>query len=426
VSVADLFPLPKRQLIKLVLKVKRKIPATNVKTVPFYLALATGLMHTASCHSLLPSFLQAKRTNIESKTRFWEDLHEHDIAALQYTGGTTGVSKGAMLTHGSLLANMMQILAFGDKFIEPGCEKVLTALPLYHIFAFTVNNLVLFYMGATNVLIPSPRPITNLRKAFEKHDFTWVSGVNTLFNALCHEKWFSDNPPRHLKMSIAGGAPLLKSVADKWESITGTPVIEGYGLTEASPVLTFNPIGGQVKEGSIGVPMPDTRIRIVNDEGICVKPGEPGELIANGPQMMAGYWNRPQETEKTLKEGWLYTGDVAVMDEEGYFKIVDRKKDMILVSGFNVYPNEVEAILSLHPDVLEVAVIGIPDEKSGEVVKAFVVRKSDSLTESQLKEHCKEMMTSYKIPRAFEFRKELPKSPIGKILRKELRDVKKA
>jgi long-chain acyl-CoA synthetase len=248
-----------------------------------------------------------------------------------------------------------------------------------------------------------------------------MTGVNTLFNALTNEPWFAQNPPKKMKMAIAGGAALLSSTAEKWGKTVGTSVVEGYGLTESSPVLTFNPIGGKTKKDCIGVPMPSTEIRLVDDNGKEVGIGEPGELIARGPQIMAGYWKRPEETAKTIKDGWLYTGDVAVMDADGFFKIVDRKKDMILVSGFNVYPNEVEDCIAKHPEVVEVAVIGIPDGQSGEAVKAYVVPRSPNLTQDALRAHCKEMLTAYKVPRVVEFRKELPKTPIGKILRKDLR-----
>jgi long-chain acyl-CoA synthetase len=362
--------------------------------------------------------LQRDAIDVKSYTA---NLTHASLAALQYTGGTTGVSKGAMLTHGNLLANLEQAFAMGKSHIVDGKEVVLTALPLYHIFAFTFNLLSFYAVGARNILVPSPRPIGNLQRALENYNVTWISGVNTLFNALLNEEWFSLFPPKHLKAAVAGGAALQHAVAERWQKITGTRIAEGYGLTESSPVVSFNPISGVQKPDSIGIPVPGTNVRLVDDAGKPVAPGEPGELIVNGPQVMQGYWNKPEETAKTIKDGWLYTGDVAVMDEDGYFKIVDRKKDMILVSGFNVYPNEVEDAIAKMDAVLEVAVIGVPDAKSGEAVRAYIVPQEDGLTEEAVRAHCKQYLTDYKLPKAIEFRKELPKTPIGKILRKDLR-----
>jgi len=416
VSLADFFPVPLKMLIKTLLKLKKQVPACTVPHLPFREALAAGQSRLSQTETAW-----ARAGSQGQKTLSLPSVTLDDLAALQYTGGTTGVSKGAMLTHRNLLSNVYQILEFARTTIKTGEETIITALPLYHIFAFTVNCLSFFEEGATNILIPSPRPMSNLRKPFSKHQITWMTGVNTLFNALLNEPWFAQNPPKKLKMAIAGGAALLSSTADRWNKVVGTPVIEGYGLTETSPVLTFNPIGGKTKKDCIGVPMPSTDIRLVDDNGQDVAVGEPGEVIARGPQIMAGYWKRPEETAKTIKDGWLYTGDVAVMDAEGFFKIVDRKKDMILVSGFNVYPNEVEDCIAKHPDVVEVAVIGIPDGQSGEAVKAYVVPRTPGLTQDALRAHCKELLTGYKVPRVVEFRKELPKTPIGKILRKDLR-----
>jgi long-chain acyl-CoA synthetase len=352
---------------------------------------------------------------------FTQGLDHASLAALQYTGGTTGVSKGAMLTHGNLLNNLEQAFSMGKSHIEDGKEVVLTALPLYHIFAFTFNLLCFYAVGARNVLVPSPRPIGNLQRAFDNYRITWVSGVNTLFNALMNEEWFTAFPPKHLKAAVAGGAALQHAVAARWQQITGTRIAEGYGLTESSPVVCFNPIGGTQKPDSIGIPAPGTEVRLVDDQGRTVALGEPGELIVRGPQVMQGYWNRADETAKTIKDGWLYTGDVAVMDRDGYFRIVDRKKDMILVSGFNVYPNEVEDAIAKMDAVLEVAVIGVPDAKSGEAVRAYIVPQQDGLTEEQVRAHCRMLLTDYKLPKSVEFRKELPKTPIGKILRKDLK-----
>ncbi|MFN9573582.1 MAG: AMP-binding protein [Betaproteobacteria bacterium] len=362
--------------------------------------------------------LQRDRVDVPAYTT---GLNHDSLAALQYTGGTTGVSKGAMLTHGNLLANVDQAFAMGKSQIDEGKEVVLTALPLYHIFAFTFNLLCFFAAGSRNILVPSPRPIGNLQRAFENYPITWVSGVNTLFNALMNEEWFAAFPPKHLKAAVAGGAALQHAVAERWQKVTGTRIAEGYGLTESSPVVSFNPIAGVQKPDSIGIPVPGTNVRLVDDAGNPVPSGEPGELIVNGPQVMQGYWNKPEETAKTVRDGWLYTGDVAVMDEDGYFKIVDRKKDMILVSGFNVYPNEVEDAIAKMDAVLEVAVIGVPDGKSGEAVRAYVVPQEDGLTEDAVRAHCKQYLTDYKIPKAIEFRKELPKTPIGKNLRKDLK-----
>jgi long-chain acyl-CoA synthetase len=344
------------------------------------------------------------------------------LALLQYTGGTTGRAKGAMLTHGNLLANLEQARAMGRSHLEDGREVILTALPLYHIFAFTFNLLAFWGAGARNVLVPSPRPIGNLQRAFDNYRITWVSGVNTLFNALLNEEWFTAFPPRHLKAAVAGGAALQSAVAERWQRVTGTRIAEGYGLTETSPVVSFNPLAGVAKPDSIGIPAPGTEVRLVDDEGHDVPVGAPGELIVRGPQVMQGYWQQPEESAKVLREGWLYTGDVAVMDEQGYFKIVDRKKDMILVSGFNVYPNEVEDAIAQMDAVLEVAVVGVPDAKSGEAVRAFVVSQDPGLTEEAVRAHAKRLLTDYKVPRSIEFRTELPKTPIGKILRKDLRD----
>jgi len=353
--------------------------------------------------------------------RYTAGLGPETLALLQYTGGTTGVAKGAMLSHGNLLANLEQAFAVGCSHIDEGREVVLTALPLYHIFAFTFNLLSFFALGARNVLAPNPRPIGNLQRAFDNYPVTWVSGVNTLFNALLNEEWFTAFPPRHLKAAVAGGAALQHAVAERWRRVTGTVIAEGYGLTESSPVVAFNPLDGRQKPDSIGIPVPGTEVRLVDERGDPVPGGEPGELIVRGPQVMQGYWQRPDETAQTIRDGWLHTGDVAVMDADGYFRIVDRKKDMILVSGFNVYPNEVEDAIAQMDQVLEVAVIGVPDAKSGEAVRAYVVPLADGLTEEQVRAHCRRLLTDYKVPRSVEFRRELPKTPIGKILRKELK-----
>ena len=374
-------------------------------------------------HIRLPDALDAGRAHREAEKIEVDAYHQavqpDDVACLQYTGGTTGVSKGAMLTHANLVMNMEQSMELLEG-LERGEEVVLTALPMYHIFAFTVNLLGFYWQGSRNILIPNPRPLTNLKRAFENYRVTWMSGVNTLFNGLTNEIWFTDSPPKHLKFAGAGGMALQSAVADRWEAITGKPVIQGYGLTETSPVLTFNPLG-KSRPGSIGVPVPSTLVTCLDEEGRPVPQGEPGEIAAKGPQIMAGYWNKPEETAKVMKNGWFLTGDIGVMDADGYFTIVDRKKDMVVVSGFNVYPNEIEECLATHPGILESAVIGVPDDATGEAVKAYVVRIDDGLTEADIRAHCKAHLTAYKVPKRVEFRDSLPKSNVGKILRKDLR-----
>lgn len=404
VRIAEFFPKPVAGVIRLVQKVwNRSLPKIEVEHTSFQTALERG------------------KKKVGNSAHYLDGVALDSIAALQYTGGTTGVSKGAMLTHGNLVSNTLQMLQMLGTNIRPGQETVLTALPLYHIFAFTVNLIGFFHMGARNILVPSPRPPGNLKRAFENYKITWTTGVNTLFNALLNERWFVDNPPRHLVGSAAGGMALHESVAVRWREVTGTPIVEGYGLTETSPVLTFNPLGGQVKDGTIGIPVPSTDIRCVKDDGTDAAVGEPGELLARGPQVMKGYWQRPDETAESMLDGWFRTGDIAEMDAEGYFTIVDRKKDMVLVSGFNVFPNEVEERIASLDGVLEVGVVGIPDEKTGEAVRAYVVAGEKPPTPEQIVAHCRESLAAYKVPKSVRFVDELPKSPIGKILRRELR-----
>lgn len=419
-NIAEKFPFLQKTIVKLKLKLTKMIPSTGLHVTPMEEALAVGSSRVPASQDWDNSYLASLGNDANGKPG---SVGHADIAVLQYTGGTTGRSKGAMLTHENIMANAAQIEQFGDNVLEQGKECILTALPLYHIFAFTANFITFYHLGTHNVLIPNPRPLSNLRKAFEKFPFTSMTGVNTLYNALADEEWFKQRPPQQLRLCIAGGAALQAAVAEKWKQASGCEVIEGYGLTESSPVLTFNPIGGgKPKAGSIGVPMPSTEIRIVDEEGHCVPLNTPGELCAKGPQVMLGYWNRPDATAETIKDGWLHTGDIAQMDEEGYFRIVDRKKDMVLVSGFNVYPNEVEDAIAKHPDVVESAVIGVPDEQSGEAVRAYVVLKpGKSMTLEDLREHCKKTLTSYKVPKQLILREELPKTPVGKILRKDLR-----
>jgi len=407
VSIAEMFSLLRRTLIQTVLKhVRKEVPKATVAHTPFPAALKAGAAAAAKAK------VAAYVAHVELD----------EPAALQYTGGTTGVSKGAELTHRNLLANTMQLEEVSKHFLNTGEETVLTALPFYHIFAFTVNLLLFYMLGGHDVMVPSPRPITNLKKAWAKYPITWFTGVNTLFNALLNEDWFRAEPPRKLVASLAGGMALHSAVAARWKEVTGTPVVEGYGLTETSPVVTFNPIGGMVKDGTIGVPLPSTDLKLVDESGAEVGVDEPGELLVKGPQVMPGYWQRPDETAKVIDaDGWLHTGDVAAMDHDGYVRIVDRKKDMVLVSGFNVYPNEVEAVIAQLAEVAEVGVIGVPDERTGEAVKAVVVKKNPALTADDVIRHCREQLTPYKVPRHVEFRAELPKTNVGKILRKDLR-----
>ncbi|MFN0216233.1 MAG: AMP-binding protein [Saprospiraceae bacterium] len=350
-----------------------------------------------------------------------------DTIALQYTGGTTGVSKGTMLTNRNLLANMMQIRAWLMPVLqgqEGEAPRSLCALPLYHIFSFTVNCLAFLSVGSCNILIVNARDLPALIKEWRKHKPHIVPGVNTLFNGLMNQPSFSTLDFSSLRISVGGAMAVQRAVAERWQQLTGTPLIEGYGMTESSPVLTVNPVDNTARLGSIGMPVPSTDVRIVDDSGNTLPPGAEnvGEIVARGPQIMKGYWQRPEATSETVKDGWLYTGDLGFMHPDGFFQIVDRKKDMILVSGFNVYPNEIEDVLALHPKVLESAALGVPDEKSGEVVKVFIVKKDPSLTEEEVRTFCRENLTNYKIPRQVEFRTELPKTNVGKILRRELRE----
>lgn len=407
VSVAALFPAWKRLLVDVVQKyVKKQVPSVSLPHLALQNAIARG---------------RAAMTGEAQVIAYTADAKPNDLACLQYTGGTTGISKAAMLSNANLIMNMAQVFEMLGGGLSVGKEVVLTVLPLYHVYAFTVNLLCFYLLGARNVLIPSPRPLTNLQKPLEKAPITWMTGVNTLFNALLEEKWFTDRPPRTLKGSSAGGMALHSAVAERWMKVIGTPVIEGYGLSESSPVLTFNPFN-RPKSESIGIPVPSTDIRCIDEAGAEVPRGTAGEIAAKGPQIMLGYWKRPDETANVLKDGWLRTGDIGVMDEEGYIKIVDRKKDMIIVSGFKVFPNEVEDCLAKLGSVQEAAVIGVPDMATGEAVKAFIVSKSPELTSDDVRQFCKQHLTAYKVPKLVEFRRELPKSNVGKILRKELRE----
>jgi len=406
VKISEYFPRVVGGVIRLVQKFwSRTLPKIEVEHTRLAKAIELG----------------KSRHSAERMASYLNGVTRESLAALQYTGGTTGVSKGAMLSHGNLVANTLQMIAHSGNGMRAGKEIVLTALPLYHIFAFTVNLLGFFHNGARNILIPSPRPPSNLQRAFDNYKITWLTGVNTLFNALLNERWFQDSPPKHLRASAAGGMALQASVAERWRKLTGTPIVEGYGLTESSPALTFNLLTGLAKDGSIGIPIPSTEVMCVDENGREVAVGEPGEIIARGPQIMLGYWKRPEETAGALKDGWLYTGDIALMDSDGYFTIVDRKKDMILVSGFNVYPNEIEEQIAAVPGVIEVGVIGVPDGKTGERVQAYVKAVVPPPSREQIITHCRKALAAYKIPQDVIFIDDLPKSPIGKILRRELR-----
>jgi long-chain acyl-CoA synthetase len=350
------------------------------------------------------------------------ELTSNDLAFLQYTGGTTGVSKGAMLSHRNLIANMEQIHKIILPMIAEREEVVITALPFYHVFALVVNCLAMLKIGARNILITNPRDFPAFIKELRKYNFTLFTGVNTLFNALLNQDEFKKLDFSSFKLSAAGGMAVQNSVAEKWLKITGIPIVEGYGLTETSPVLSINPVDGTERVGTIGLPVPSTEMKIMDDNGNEVETGERGEICAKGPQVMLGYWNKENETQDVFNGEWLKTGDIGMMDEDGFFKIVDRKKEMILVSGFNVYPNEIEDVIAGHPKVLEVGVIGVPDEKSTEAVKCFIVKKDDTLTKEEIKEYCKENLTAYKCPKYVEFKSELPKSNVGKILRRILKE----
>jgi long-chain acyl-CoA synthetase len=354
------------------------------------------------------------------------ELTADHIAFLQYTGGTTGVSKGAVLTHRNMLANLEQMAAFMlITKVQEGREVMITALPLYHIFALTVNLLAMIKIGAKNVLITNPRDMKAFIQELKKHRFSCITGVNTLFNGLLSQEEFKSLDFSQLKICLAGGMSLRETVAKKWEEVTAVPLIEGYGLTEAGPSLTCNLPSGENRIGTVGIPLPSTLIKIVNDAGIEVAVGERGNLIAKGPQIMKEYWNKPLETAQVLHDGWLQTGDIAVMTQDGYIKIVDRKKEMINISGFNVYPNEIEDVVIKHPQVLEAGAIGVLEKDGREAVKLFVVKKEASLTAQELLTYCKAHLTNYKVPRYIEFRDSLPKSPVGKVLRRILQEEEK-
>lgn len=402
-ELGDLLGGLKGALVNLVVKhVKKMVPAYNLpEAVALKKALALGAKH---------SFLKVAITL-------------DDPAFLQYTGGTTGVSKGAELSHGNIVANMQQISAWMKPKLREKEEIVITALPLYHIFALTVNCLAMLKIGAHNVLITNPRDMKAFIGDLAKKRFTVITGVNTLFNGLLNQEAFGKLDFSGLKIAVGGGMAVQKATAEKWKSVTGVPLAEGYGLTETAPVATCNPIDGTERIGTIGMPLPNTEVMIADDSGNPVALGERGEILIKGPQVMRGYWNRPEETALVMHGDWFKSGDIGVMDADGYTKIVDRKKEMVLVSGFNVYPNEVEDVVASCPGVLEVGVIGMPDPKSTEKVVAYVVKKDQLLTEEKVIEHCKEFLTNYKVPKEVFFTDELPKTNVGKILRRKIKEA---
>jgi long-chain acyl-CoA synthetase len=402
-GIGDLLGFPKRLITNFVIRhVKKMVPAFTIDgSIGFNDALRRGANGKPPKPEITPD----------------------DIAFLQYTGGTTGVAKGAMLTHRNLIANMQQASAWIGTDMREGEEVIVTALPLYHIFALTANCLTFMKLGGHNYLVTNPRDMNGFVAELGRIRYTSITGVNTLFNGLLNTPGFDKLDFSNLRMTLGGGMAVQRAVAERWKKVTGSTLAEAYGLTETSPAVCINPLDLADYNGSIGLPVPSTEVNIQDDDGKHMATGETGELCVRGPQVMKGYWNRPEETAKMIDaDGWLHTGDIARMDENGFFYIVDRKKDMILVSGFNVYPNEIEDVVALMPGVLEVAAIGVPDEKSGEAVKLVIVRKDPALTEAAIRAHCREELTGYKQPRYIEFRDFLPKTNVGKILRRELRD----
>ena len=406
-GVGDMLSFPKGMIINFVRKyIKREVPDHGIAgAIGFEEALRRGRRHN------LPLI----------------DIAAEDIAFLQYTGGTTGLSKGAMLTHRNLVANMQQSSSWIGAQLRPGQEIIITALPLYHIFSLSANCLSFMKIGGLNHLITNPRDMPGFVRELKTSGFTCITGVNTLFNGLLNTPGFDQLDFSKLHMTLGGGMAVQRAVAENWKKVTGCTLVEAYGLTETSPAACINPLDMKEYNGAIGMPVPSTDACVKDEEGRVLPMGEVGELCIKGPQVMLGYWQREEETDNAIDvEGWLRTGDMARMDEKGYFFLVDRKKDMILVSGFNVYPNEVEDVVAMMPGVLEVAAVGVPDEKSGEAVKIVVVKKDPSLTTEAIKAFCKENLTGYKLPKVIEFRAELPKTNVGKILRRELRDPPKA
>ena len=401
-SVGEMFGLLKGSLINFIIrKIKKMVPEYRIReTVSFQTALKEGAKHVFQPVA----------------------LNREDTALLQYTGGTTGVAKGAVLSHGNICANMLQAKEWIKNQLREGKETVIAALPLYHIFALTVNLMIFANAGSKIVLITNPRDMKGFIGELKKQRVNVFIGVNTLFNAMVNRSDFAEVDFSELRLTLGGGMATQKAVAEKWKKITGTPIVEAYGLTEASPGVCCNPLNIEAYSGGIGLPVPSTEVELRDADGKEVAVGQPGELWVRGPQVMKGYWNRPEETAKAIDaRGFLETGDIAVMDEKGWLKLVDRKKDLIVVSGFNVYPNEIEEVIAHNDKVMEVACIGVPDEKTGEALKVFVVRKDPSLTKEELIAFCRTGLTAYKVPKNIEFREELPKSNVGKILRRELR-----
>ena len=402
--MGDQLSFGKRNLVNFVVKyVKKLVPKYKLpNAVTFREVLSIG------------KFRQYVRPQVDRE----------DLAFLQYTGGTTGVAKGAMLTHGNIITNIFQAKWIAEPFIGDHAKQrvAVLALPLYHVFALTVNCLLFLELGVTSLLITNPRDIDGFVKELKKYRFEAITGVNTLFNALLNNENFKEVDFSQLKLSVGGGMAIQQSVATRWHDLTGCNIIEGYGMTECSPLIAACPINVVKHNGTIGVPVPNTDIKIIKDDGSEAQLGEAGELWVKGEQVMRGYWQRPEATAEVLKDGWMATGDIVIMDESYSLRIVDRKKDMILVSGFNVYPNEIEDVVMLNYKVAEVVAIGMPHEVSGETIKIFVVKKDDSLTRDELRQHCRQHLTGYKVPKDIEFRDELPKSNVGKILRRILRD----
>lgn len=401
-SVGDMLPAPKRWIVNFMVKHVKKV-------VPSYNLPGAGRFNDALKQGENASYTRPEISNTEN-------------AFLQYTGGTTGVSKGAMLTHRNMVANLEQVSGILETAITAGEDLVVTALPLYHIFALQSSCLVFMKFGCPNLLITNPRDMAGFVSELSKYPFTILPGVNTLFNGLLNTPEFCELDFSNFKFGLGGGMAVQRPVAEKWQKVTGSVLLEGYGLTECSPVVTVNPPTLEAYKGSIGMPVPSTDIKLMDDDGNEVAAGEVGEMWVKGPQVMAGYLNRPEATEEIIQDGWLATGDIAKVDDEGYFYIVDRKKDMILVSGFNVFPNEIEEVAAMHDMVMEAAAVGVPHEVSGEVVKLFVVKKDDQLTSEMVIEHCRIHLTGYKIPKHVVFKEDLPKTNVGKILRRELRD----
>ena len=401
-QLGDLFPTAKRMLVNAAVRyIKKMVPAYDLPdAIDFRDALARGRRHGP-----LPDV----------------EVAGQDVAFLQYTGGTTGVSKGAVLTHRNVVANMEQTSAWMASRLNQGEEVILTPLPLYHIFSLTVNCLLFMKFGAENVLITNPRDYKAFVALLKSQPFTVMTVVSTLLNALMNHPDFRDVDLSRVKLAVAGAMALQPAVAERWRELTKSTVIEGYGLTEASPVVCCNPVDGSDRLGTIGLPIPSTEIKLMGEDGAEAPQGQPGELCARGPQVMQGYWNRPEETARVLRDGWLWTGDVAVIEPDGFMRIVDRRKDMVLVSGFNVYPSEVEEVVAQHPKVADVGAVGVPDEKSGEAVKVVVVKKVADLTAEELIQFCRAHLASYKVPRHVEFRTELPKTNVGKVSRRALK-----